>query len=169
MKIYSFRGGWFVVVFMAFESLLCLTIGLITLPHVSSLYYFITSVIFAILSVLFIFFKYLNYIEVNEQGIKHKNITYTWDEVFITADYNVSFMEARGRSFTYQLLFSDRYLLEKNDRLLCRKNGFFIYLHKKRLSIILSYYKKSIEIIKKSPSYISLFNMMKEHNKTFEE
>ena len=114
-----------------------------------------------------IFLKYLNYIEINDKGLKNKKTTFSWDEVYITADYLVPFWQARGRSYTYQLFFSDRYLFEKKEKTLCRKSGFFIYLDKKRLYSILAHYKKQILIAYKSPDQTELFDIMNNHNKKY--
>ncbi len=157
-----------VVAVIATESILCMILAFFVFLKIEMLYFFAFSIMFALLVYFLIRLKFLNYIELNNQGVKHKGIFYSWDNVYITADYLVPLQRAGMNRYVYQLYFADKYLTIDRERAKCRKEGFFFDLNEKRLSVVLIYYKKVIEISNESPDHGTLLSMIKGHNYKYE-
>ena len=112
------------------------------------------------------FNHYLDYIIVAEQGIKSKKQFYSWDEVFITVGYSKRGEHVRN-TYEYQMYFGTEFLEDKKKIKDCKKKGSFSDVNKKRLNLILQYYKKSIFIAEEMRWGEELLQMMKEHNKKY--
>ncbi len=113
---------------------------------------------------------YLDYIIVTEEGIKSKKQFYSWNDLCITVGYSGPGEHIRN-TYVYQFYFGTEFLRDKEQIKSCKKQGLFMDINKKRLNLILQYYKKSISIIKELPirklliRKDLLLQMMKEHNK----
>ena len=167
-KISSIGNGplqFYIVLSLA---VICALVGCILLIE-NSLEEGIVAILLSLLicSMLIIikFNHFLDYIIVTEKGIKRKKQFYSWDEVFITAGFSIPREHIR-KTYVYQLYFGTEYLTDKIEIGECKKKGLFIDINKKRLNLILQYYKKSISIKEELPVHIELLQMMKEHNQT---
>lgn len=101
-----------------------------------------------LVSLSYIRSKYLNYVFMDEKGIKNKNIEIDWDNVFITIDA-APVMDAEMR--TYRAFFSTSYVEEKLERKKLWKSGMFIDCGTlKRFELLSKYYKKKYLIVCKN-------------------
>ena len=161
-KIYSIRNGNIIFIIMLFLFAFSMTIGVLLLPHKESIGLFCCSILFAFSAIILAHKNYLNYVLVDQNGISLKNRLYTWDEIYITVDYSEP--NQYRNAYVYQFYFGLKFLFEGQDRRCCKKKGFFIDINKKRLGIILKFYKKKFLIVRYSPLQKSILKILKEHN-----
>lgn len=162
IKIYSVRNGNIIFILMLFLFAFSMSIGFLLISHKEAIGLFCCSVLFAVSAIILVHRNYLNYILVDQNGISLKNRLYTWDEIYITVDYSEP--DQYRNAYVYQFYFGLKFLLERQDRRHCKKEGFFIDIDKKRLGIILKFYEKKFLIVRESPLQKDILTILKEHN-----
>lgn len=149
-KIYSLQygKGCFICIFLLTILFLLYGIIFITRDIELAVMFFCCGVIFIIILLCYIRLKYLNYVFIDEKGIKNKNIEIDWDNVFITIDVASI---GGGKMKTYRLFISTSYVEEKLERKKLWKSGMFIDCGTlKRFELLSKYYKKKYLIVCKN-------------------
>ena len=113
----------------------------------------------------FISRKYLNFICLSKEFVRHKNGKYTWDNVFVTA--NFSFLPNARAVWVCYLYFDDHYLTQQECRSKkIQKKGFYITIKQQRLELILNFYHKKIKLLNE-PQFTQckkICDFIKKHN-----
>ena len=112
--------------------------------------------------------KAFNLIKFSSQGMFHKNGTYDWDAIHITAFLR---NKTGTSSPTYCFAFSDRFLTFQEAHGNAYKKGLCLFINKRRLEYFLSGCKREIHIltterkeIRKSKSLSEITERIEEHN-----
>jgi hypothetical protein len=88
LKINTIPYGTLIIMTLFLEFILCIVLAIILLPKLESVALFSFSLIFLIAIIHYISRKYFNFIYLSKDSIRHKNEKYTWDTVFVTANFS---------------------------------------------------------------------------------
>lgn len=165
LKINTIPYGTLIIMTLCLEFILCIVLAIILLPKLESIALFSFSLIFLIAIIHYIIWgKYFNFIYLSKDSIRHRNEKYTWDMVFVTA--NFSFLP-NTRALVCYLYFDNHYLTQQECQSKeIRKKGFYITVKPKRLELLLNFYHKKIKLLNE-PQFIQCKKMcdfIKNHN-----
>ncbi len=131
-----------------------------------SIMVFIVSLLVSSILIIMKCNHFLEYIMITEEGIKSKKQFYSWDDVCITVGYSRRGEFIRN-TYIYQFYLEEEFLRNKDQIKNCKKKGLFMDIDKKRLELVLQYYKKSLSIVEEMRFCKDLLQIMKEHNKQY--
>ena len=164
-KINTIPCGSLIILVLFLELILCFLLAVLLLPKPESIALFFFSLVFLIAIIHFISKKYLNFIYLTKDYIWHGKEKYTWDTVFVTA--NFSYLPGARCALVCHLYFDDHYLTQQECQSKeIKKKGFYITIKQKRLELILELYRKKIKILTE-PQYIQcqkICDLIKQHN-----
>lgn len=151
IKMNSVTYGAGIFITMLILAFTCLILGVVCFPNKTSIVLLVAGVFFVICTCLLIYFKYINYITINNKTLSTKNRTLSWNEVCITFSYYVAHLAVR-KSMHYYLFFDDHYLSEEEiySRRV-KKDAFYLMVTPQRLDIILKKYSKKIQLLERCP------------------
>ncbi len=165
LKINTVPYGSIIILTLFLEFILVLVLAVISLPKLESIALFSFSPIFLIAIIHYISRKYFNFIYLTKDSIRHRNEKYTWDTVFLTA--NFSYIPNTRAALGCYLYFDNHYLTQEECQSKgIRKKGFYITVKQKRLELILKLYRKKIMILNE-PQFDrcqKICDFIKQHN-----
>lgn len=170
LKINTIPYGTLIITALFLEFILCIVLAIILIPKLESIALVSLSLIFLIAIRRYMLGKYFNFIYLSKDSIWHGNEKYTWDTVFITA--NFSYIPNTRTALGCYLYFDNHYLTQEECQSKeIRKKGFYITVKQKRLELILKSYPKKIMILNELQfnQCQKICSFIKQHNSMYDK